>query len=236
MSNLSDISGSRALVGMLKEHVAEPFRSGAAGASRRVVIYGPPGTGKTFVARALAGELGLGFKRVSPHDTPKDLKNSASYASRQTLVFFDELEWVNYRPVFGEALRRMPKDVLVVGATNYPWKVQNILKEGFDCLIFMAEPDADVRAGILRHNIGLAADKMDVPRLSTLTEGYSAADIHHLCEWVAFGGQVTQERLEAAIGEYRTVQMGEWVQEAKANAAALDGAAFAPLLGWLKAR
>ena len=153
MPTLSDIAGSSDFVGMLREHVVKPLSESPSDASRRVMVYGPPGTGKTFVARALAGELGLGFKKVTPQDGAKEVKAAASFASRQTLVFFDELEWVNYRPLYREALGRMPKDVLVLGATNYPWRVQNLLREGFNNLIFMAEPDQEARCQLFHHNI-----------------------------------------------------------------------------------
>jgi SpoVK/Ycf46/Vps4 family AAA+-type ATPase len=234
MPTLSDISGSVFLVGLLRERVVGPLKGGGDGASRRVIVYGPPGTGKTFIARAVAGELGLGFRKVSPHDAAKDVMNFARYASRQTLVFFDELEWVNYRPVYLEALLGVSKDVLVVGATNYPWRVQGLLKAGFDCLIFMPEPDLEARKGILSHHLGVKSDSLDIGRLAELTSGYTASDIYHLCEWVQFRGQVTQVKLEAAISEYRNVQLREWVAEAEANRGSLDAKTFRPLLEWLE--
>jgi len=234
--DLSDIAGSSAFVSMLRERVIEPIRNHSEGASTRIIIYGPPGTGKTFVAKAVAGEIGLGFKRLTPYDDAKELKSAAAYASRQTLVYFDELEWVNYRPVYMDALMMMPKDVLVVGATNHPWRVQYLTDQGFGCLVFQPEPDAQARAAIFNHAIGIAASKMDLRDLVELTKGYSASDIHHLCEWVSLGGHVDEGALETARGKYKTTQMDEWVAEAKANAEGLDKEAFRPLLEWLAQR
>jgi transitional endoplasmic reticulum ATPase len=234
MPNLSEITGSKDLIGMLVEHVVEPILKDADNASKRVIIYGPPGTGKTFIAKALAGELDLGFKFLCPRDQPKDLINAAKYASRQSLIYFDELEWVNYRPVYMEALMRMPKDVLVIGGTNYPWKVQGLKEDVFTSWVFMAEPDLDSRRGILEHNLGIASEKMDLDRLAELTGGYTSSDIHHLCEWVGVLGQLTGERLEDAIGNFKTVQISEWIVEAKANADRLDRTTFEPFFRWLE--
>ena len=236
MPNLSDITGSSVFVGMVREHVVDPLRGGAEGGNRKVIFYGPPGTGKTFVAKAIAGELGLGFKTVGPHDAAKDLINTARYASQQSLVFFDELEWINYRPLYREALVKMPKDVLTVGATNYPWRVMDLLQEGFPSWVFMSEPDLEARRGIFEHNLGIAAEKLDLVKLAVMTDGYTASDIHYLCEWVGVSGQLSQEKIEAAAANYRTTQIGEWVLEAKANVERLDKTTFAPLLEWLNKR
>jgi SpoVK/Ycf46/Vps4 family AAA+-type ATPase len=236
MPTLSDVAGSSGLVALLREHVVEPLKKDGAAASKRILIYGPPGTGKTFIAKAIAGELGIGFKRLDPHELAVDLANSAKFASKQALVFFDELEWVNYRPLYLEALKNMPRDVIVIGATNYPWRLQGLLAEGFDNVVFMPEPDEEARKGILRHHLGAKAAHLDIDKLAGLTKGYTASDIYHLFEWVTVAGPANQERFESAIGKYRAVQIDEWIAEAKANAPGLDKAAFAPLIRWLADR
>ncbi|MFH0862240.1 MAG: ATP-binding protein [Candidatus Altiarchaeota archaeon] len=232
MPNLSDITGSSAFVKILRECVVEPLKGGIEGGSRRIIFYGPPGTGKTFVAKAVAGELGLSFKAVGPNDPAKELINSAKFASRQSLVYFDSVEWVNYRPVLRDSLMNMPAEVLVVGATNFPWRVGSLVS-AFPSWVFMPDPDVEARMGIFEHNLGIAADRLDVGRLADMTPGYSASDIHYLCEWVGVSGALSQERLEAAIGSYKTTQIGEWIAEANANIDRLDKATFEPLHRWL---
>jgi len=236
MPNLSDIADATELVPMLREHIIEPYKKNPAEASKRVIIYGPPGTGKTFVAKAIAGELGLGFKKISPSDSAADLKANSQYASLQRLLFFDELEYVNYRPLLMDALRAVPKKVLVIGATNYPWRIQNLLSEGFNNLIFMGAPGPEVRKAIIKHYIGKKAESINFEKVVALTDGYSAGALNYLCEWVVAGGQVSQERFEQAIGAYRQPQLEEWVVEAKANRDRLDPTAFAPLLRWLEGK
>lgn len=140
-----------------------------------------------------------------------------------------------------DALRKIPKDVLVVGGTSHPWKIQNLLKEGFNNLIFMPEPDLDARKGILKHNLETRfklkrenVDALNLDVLAKLTEGFTASDISRLCEWALNNGPATQENLESKAAKYKTTQLDEWTGEAKANKEKLDSEAFSTLKNWLE--
>ncbi|RLV51324.1 AAA family ATPase, partial [Aeromicrobium phragmitis] len=81
----------------------------AFGASLRggLLLYGPPGCGKTFIARAVAGELGLRFLTASIADvmgehfgqTEKNLQklfaSARSYAP--IVMFLDEIDALGAR-------------------------------------------------------------------------------------------------------------------------------------------
>lgn len=80
MTALSDIKGSTLLVDIIRKHVVEPFKGNVPGASKRVLIYGPPGTGKTFVASAIAGELGMTFRKINPADDAEKIMDAVRSA------------------------------------------------------------------------------------------------------------------------------------------------------------
>ena len=63
------------LVEFLK-HPAQ-FRQLGAEVPRGVLLMGPPGTGKTLMAKALAGEAGVGFYSISAPSSSKSLSASA---------------------------------------------------------------------------------------------------------------------------------------------------------------
>jgi transitional endoplasmic reticulum ATPase len=72
------------------------------------------------------------------------------------------------------------RDVVVLGATNRPELIDPaLLRPGrLEKLVFVAPPDADARAQILRtagKSVPLAAD-VDLGKLAAELEGYSAAD------------------------------------------------------------
>ncbi len=67
-----------------------------------LLLYGPPGCGKTFIARAVAGELGANFLSVSVNDvldmwignSERNMHELFQTARRQApcVVFLDELD------------------------------------------------------------------------------------------------------------------------------------------------
>ena len=71
----------------LVDYLHDPARFQIAGARapKGVLLEGPPGTGKTLLARAVAGEAGIGSRRV------RDLFARARKA-RQAVVFIDEID------------------------------------------------------------------------------------------------------------------------------------------------
>ena len=70
-------------------------------------MYGPPGCGKTFLARAVAGELGAAFLSVGLSDildpglgtSERNVRDLFQLARRQapTVVFLDELDVLGQR-------------------------------------------------------------------------------------------------------------------------------------------
>ncbi|MEG9247505.1 AAA family ATPase [Arthrobacter sp. Soc17.1.1.1] len=159
---LADVGGLDDVKRRLEESFLAPMRNAdvarAFGKSLRggLLLYGPPGCGKTFLARAVAGELGATFMSVSMTDvigaymgeTQKNLKRVFDEARAQapTVLFIDEIDSIGMRRGAlsggGAAwLRQMVNELLlqldsmsgdndglyVLAATNNPWDLDEAL-------------------------------------------------------------------------------------------------------------
>ena len=180
-----------------------------------VLFYGPPGTGKTYIAKASAGECAASFINVKISDivdmyagnTEKNLHAAFDTArkNKPCILFFDEVDGMGgkrddmqqsfERRAINQFLTELDgveydnEGVLVVGATNAPWSVDSALRRAgrFSKSIYFPEPDTVTRVALFKLNIkGRPVDpKLNVGRLSRLTEGYSGADIKEVCNAAA---------------------------------------------------
>ena len=151
------------------------------GKANGVLLYGPPGTGKTHVATALAGELGYNYLEVEggqlrDSQLGQTQANIADVFERARthqpcVVFFDELdsiaperdgqlhqaraEAVNELLRYVGEINERNEDIVVIGATNRPDRVDDALKRTgrFDTRIKIGMPDGSTRAAILEHEL-----------------------------------------------------------------------------------
>lgn len=159
---LADVGGLDDVKRRLEESFLAPMRNAdvarAFGKSLRggLLLYGPPGCGKTFLARAIAGELGATFMSVTMTDvigsfigeTEKNLKRIFDEARSEapTVLFIDEIDSIGMRrgSMSGGGagwLRQMVNELLlqldsmsgnndglyVLAATNNPWDLDEAL-------------------------------------------------------------------------------------------------------------
>jgi vacuolar protein-sorting-associated protein 4 len=70
--------------------------------------------------------------------------------------------------------------VLVLGATNVPWELDNAIRRRFEKRIYISLPDAAARAGIFKIRTGKTKNTLiesDWVVLGEEAEGYSGSDI-----------------------------------------------------------
>lgn len=179
-----------------------------------LLLWGPPGCGKTFLAQAIAGELGAKFISVGLDDvldmwTGQSERNlSALFTEARDkapcVLFFDEIDALGQKRgnLRGSAGRNVVVQLLaeldgvdsnndgvfVLGATNHPWDVDTALRRPgrFDRTLLVLPPDDAARAFILAAQLAeRPTEGIDLSAIARKTGGFSGADLVHLCESAA---------------------------------------------------
>ncbi|KAG9047038.1 Vacuolar protein sorting-associated protein 4 [Tulasnella sp. UAMH 9824] len=173
---------------------------------RGILLYGPPGTGKSYLAKAVATEAKSTFFSVSSSDlvskwmgeSERLVKQLFQMAreSKPSIVFIDEVDSLCGTRGEGEseASRRIKTEflvqmngvghddtgVLVLGATNIPWQLDNAIKRRFEKRIYIPLPGAEARKRMFELNVGTTPCELssqDYRHLAERTDGYSGSDI-----------------------------------------------------------
>jgi SpoVK/Ycf46/Vps4 family AAA+-type ATPase len=179
-----------------------------------LLLYGPPGCGKTYIARAVAGELGAKFISIGlteildPYigNSERNVHEAFQLARREApcVLFFDELDAVGMRRSMtrNNAMRGTVNQLLtemdgvdgandgvfVLAATNQPWDVDPALRRPgrLDRTVLVLPPDMQAREAIFRSHLKQRpVEGIDLARLAQHTDGMSGADIAFVCELAA---------------------------------------------------
>ncbi len=236
-TTLDDVAGMEEVKGRLQSMFLTPLLNPKLremyGSELRggLLLYGPPGCGKTYIARALAGELGTRFVHVGLPDVLDMWLGSSEWnlhelfeqarAQAPMLLFLDEVDVLGasrttmrssaMRGVVAQLLVEMDglvdnnDGVFILGATNQPWNVDPAVRRPgrFDRLVFVAPPDREAREAIVVHHLRSppTGDDVDPRWIAERTARFSGADL------AAVVNEAAQQALMASVrsGEPRPI-------------------------------
>lgn len=202
-----------------------------------LLLYGPPGCGKTFIARAIAGELGAAFLSIGLSDvldmyygeSERKLHEIFETARRMApcVVFIDEIDALGRKRSFmrESAGRTLVNQLLaeldsigseneglfVLAATNHPWDVDSALRRPgrLDRMLLVLPPDPPARIAILKSALAeRPASGLDVTAIAAKTEGHSGADLVHVVDSAAELAMADS----LATGNIRPIGMNDFTQ------------------------
>lgn len=255
--DFSHIGGMDALKERIRMSIIYPFKNKELFAKfkKRVggglLLYGPPGCGKTLISRATAGECGAHFINISIHEilskwigeSEQRMHEIFAIARRKapTIIFIDEIDALGVKradaghsaslvntlltEIDGAASRN--ENVLVMGATNTPWRLDSAFRRPgrFDHVVFVPPPDQAARKSIFALALdGIPQESLDLDQLAQKSEKFSGADIRavveaateSVIETIMKSGKevrLTQKELLQVLKKHRPTTL-EWLEQA----------------------
>ncbi|QRV80902.1 AAA family ATPase [Ceratobasidium sp. AG-Ba] len=192
----------------------EAFKSGILKqqAISGALLFGPPGTGKTLVVRALAKESGSRMLAIKPSDvadkwvgeTEKLVRSLFKLARRlkPCVVFIDEIDSIMgsrmgtsssggsrwHTSMLTEFMQEMDgllsSSVIVIGATNRPFDVDDAVLRRLPCRLLVDLPGVEAREEILKITLKddeLAPD-VSIKDLARKTDRFSGSDLKRMSD------------------------------------------------------
>ena len=182
-----------------------------------LLLFGPPGNGKTMLAKAVANECKTTFFNISASsitskwvgDSEKSVRAlfAVARAFAPSTIFIDEVDsLLQARGGSSEAesSRRLKTEflvqmdgagestdgvrVLVMGATNRPFDLDDAALRRFQKRVLVPLPDKEARLAMLTALLGKIPNNLtltDWEALALATDTYSGNDLKSLCEDVA---------------------------------------------------
>ncbi|ORX48936.1 AAA-domain-containing protein [Piromyces finnis] len=180
-----------------------------------ILLFGPPGTGKTLTARAVASQCGANFLNIQMSniqskwvgENEKNVKAIFSLARKLApcVLFIDEIDallqtrkgeftphyMVNTLNEFmqeWDGLNSQNDGVIVIGATNRPFDLDEAVLRRLPRRIFVSLPDAESRSEILdillkEETVGYSKEerKEILDYVAGKTNQWSGSDLKNLC-------------------------------------------------------
>ncbi|KAI8902251.1 hypothetical protein BC833DRAFT_574296 [Globomyces pollinis-pini] len=205
-----------------------------------VLLFGPPGTGKTMLAKAIAKSSGAKFMNIALSDIfdkyvgegEKNVRALFTLARKiegPCVIFLDEVDAMfgtrrsdgsgsTRREIMNEfmsewdGLMSKNKGIVVLGATNRPFDLDDAILRRMPRRILVDLPNEEAREKILKvHLKGESlAPSVDLKELARKTNHYSGSDLKNLCV-----GAALNRVKEAIINESFTSEDDQVMPEAE---------------------
>ncbi len=255
--DFNDIGGMETLKERIRMSIIHPFKNAELFAKFKkrtgggLLFYGPPGCGKTLISRATAGECGAHFINISIHDVLSKWIGESEQRMHQifvearrkapTIIFIDEIDALGIKrsdaghtaslvntlltEIDGAASNN--ENVLVIGATNTPWRIDSAFRRPgrFDHVLFVPPPDQEARESILEIILNdIPQEKLNIQQIAKAAEKFSGADLRAAVERASEAvlsrimksgkdAVLTQKDLLSAIKQTRPTTL-EWIEQA----------------------
>lgn len=202
---MGDYGGRPELTRTIEHNVILPFRDHPEQARQlgvpvpSLLLYGPPGTGKTYLAEAIAGEIGYPYVTLSGGDMLSRYINASTenvnelFAEARALaehaggvlIFIDEIDSVlkarqstnqhaEDRKVVNEFLTQIEhvgsENILFIGATNVYDELDTAALSRFDKELFVGLPGEPTRREIIAAQLADRAHSVTDSQIATLAE------------------------------------------------------------------
>jgi len=207
-----DIGGLEEAKNEIKEAIILPFihkKPEFIRSPKTILLYGPPGTGKTMIAKASSNVLNATFFDVKISsilskyfgESPKlvNLLFTRAHEMQPSLIFMDELDSIalsrstdvneSTRRVLSQLLTEVDgfntnkkDEVIIIGATNKPWDLDDAVISRFQKKIYIPLPDEIARTSIFNLNLAGVQLDFDIKELARESINYSGRDISALCQ------------------------------------------------------
>lgn len=193
-----------------------------------MLLYGPPGCGKTYVAEKFAEETGFNFVLIKSSDLASSFLHGSqekiaqlfrqAEAKAPVVLCFDEFDALvpdrsnpgsqyvtsEVNEFLSQLNNCSQRGIFVVATSNRPDKIDPaVLRTGrIDKQVYVPLPDHEARREMfMLHLQGRPCGKINVDRLSELTEGYIASDIAYVVNDAAMMAAFTDQLISEEIME-----------------------------------